>query len=263
MSYQANHNPALLSNQAFEAEKPVGLLQRVSTFLQLLPRRRKVLVELARGVIGLAALGCLGGTIGSLVLGSSVNESGQFAAAFQAGMGSLMVSGLFFAVLGAFGRVVFADVVGDWRKETGSSSHSREDRFAEIAIEFVGGAMWGIVCGLLIGVTAAVVGAFLAIALGPVTSGAVGGAGLGLILASWAAVFRSIRTKQEARRAREAAVALSAYFVSAATVAKNCTLEEMVKCRPSCQSHCPDSRANQAEGRGVGEVAGPGRECEG
>jgi hypothetical protein len=153
-------------------------------------RRRRLPVELARGTIGMASIGALGGALGSLLLSRCVSTSGPFAAAFQAGIGSLIVAGTLFAWLGARGRVVFADLVGDWQRETPAAPPTLEDRFGALAVEFVGGAMWGIVCGILVGVLAGAVGYYLGISLGPTAAGTMGGGFLGMSLALLAAGSR-------------------------------------------------------------------------
>jgi len=152
-----------------------------------------------------------------LMLGNVVCASGPFAVAFQAGIGSVVVAGTVFAVLGALGYVVFGDVVGDFRAEPGHGSPSAGDRFADVAVEFVGGATWGVVCGMLLGLAAGAVCLILGIAPGPTIAGTAGGALLGLVLAVLAGVFRSVRGKEETGTAfgTMGPLPFSAYFFSA------------------------------------------------
>ena len=160
-------------------------------------RRRILAVELMHGTAGLAMVGALGGTVGSLALAGSVRSSGAYAVAFQVGIGSVLVAGTVFAILGALGHVLFADVVGDFRAPSGEAGSSLGDRFADLAVEFSGGATWGIVCGMIIGVVVAALGpAFNAINAAPTAptlAGATGGAVLGLALSLLAALFRRVR----------------------------------------------------------------------
>ncbi len=169
--------------------------------LNRLVRRRILAVELARGTLGMAGIGALGGALGNLLLAHTVRSSGPYAAAFQAAFGSFIIAGATFAILGALGHVVFGDLVGDFRTAAGRGDTSREDRIADAAVEFVGGATWGIVCGMLIGVLGGTAGSLLGLPLGPVQSGTVGGALLGFVLEVLANVCRSIRGKREPREA--------------------------------------------------------------
>jgi len=131
-------------------------------------RRRLVAIEVVRGALGLAALAVLGAAVGEWLLASTVNASGRFAGAVKVGVGCAGVAALTFAILGALGHVVFADLVGDFRERRRKSGF-RWSALVEIPVEFAGGAIWGSVCGALIG-SATGVGCWL-LDLAPVGSG--------------------------------------------------------------------------------------------
>jgi hypothetical protein len=113
-------------------------------------RRRLVAIEVVRAAVGLALLAALGGIVGEWLLAGTVNASGRFAGAVKVGVGCAAVAAGMFAILGALGHVVFGDLVGDFR-ECRRKSTFRWAALLEIPVEFAGGAIWGTVCGTLIG----------------------------------------------------------------------------------------------------------------
>jgi hypothetical protein len=146
----------------FRAGTPIRLGQRPLRQEQLVLRHPalahahpgSLLAGVCRGAAGLALIGTFGAAVGEWLLTDTVRSSARFAAAFKIGAGSAVVAGLSFAVLGALGQVVFGDLVGDFR-ERRIRRVSALAALAERAVEFVGGATWGTVCGALIGVLAA------------------------------------------------------------------------------------------------------------
>ncbi|MBY0522725.1 MAG: hypothetical protein K2R98_04980 [Gemmataceae bacterium] len=119
-------------------------------------RRRLRVLQIVRGVLGLALVGFTGSMVGEWMLGATVRASGGFAIAVKVGTGSALVAATVFAVLGALGHVVFADVIGDFHERR--RMPFRWATLMEVAIEFHGGAIWGAVCGLLIGAITGAVG---------------------------------------------------------------------------------------------------------
>jgi hypothetical protein len=113
------------------------------------PRSR--LLALLGSALGLAFVGAAGGALGGWLLRDTIKANGPLPVAFQAAVGSVPVV---FAILGTRGHVVFGDLVGDCRERRRRQRPTIWMKLIETAVEFVGGAAWGAVCGLLIGVLA-------------------------------------------------------------------------------------------------------------
>jgi hypothetical protein len=199
-----------------------------------------LLAGVFRGATGLALVGILGAAVGEWLLTDTVRSSARFAAAFKLGAGSVVVAGLSFAVLGALGHVVFADLVGDFRERRIRRVPALV-ALAERAVEFVGGATWGTVCGALVGVLAAAgYWAFAEVPSGlaaQLITGAGSGALLGAVL---------ILSGRYARAVREAENS-GAYFAALgpfAFIATALTKAARKKCRePAC---CSEQSADAA-----------------
>jgi hypothetical protein len=144
---------------------------------------RLLTVRLVRGLIGLAAVGALGGVIAEMIRASSARETSA-ALPLLVAIGSSISGSISFAALAALGQVVVPELVGeDKRPRQGHGVGALVGHIAEQLAETACGAIWGAVCGLLIGVFAwaPVLGfAHLGSAALPL-AGAVGGALLAII----------------------------------------------------------------------------------
>lgn len=159
-------------------------------------RRRLLAIELAGRVAGLALVGAFGACAGFVLLAEVIPGIGPFAAAVKIGVGSAAVAGLAFALLGACGHVVFAEIVGDYRERRRRRVASFWPFLVDTSIEFVGGAAWGTVSGMLVGAAAGVAAFLLSLDGAALPSligaGTMGGSVLGLLLASLAIVARCL-----------------------------------------------------------------------
>jgi hypothetical protein len=143
---------------------------------------RLLMVRLIRGLIGLAAVGVAGGVIGDLIRGTTA--TGTTALPLLVAIGSSISGSISFAALAALGQVVLPEIVGEDKKpRSGHGVGAIVGHVAEQIAEIACGAIWGGVCGLLIGVFAwaPVLGfGHLGSAALPL-AGAVGGAMLAII----------------------------------------------------------------------------------
>jgi hypothetical protein len=163
---------------------------------------RLLTVRLVRGLIGLAAVGALGGVIAEMIRASSARETSA-ALPLLVAIGSSISGSISFAALAALGHVVFPELVGEDKKpRSGHGVGALVGHIAEQFAETACGAIWGAVCGLLIGVLAWVPAVGLASlgALAAVIAGAVGGAMLALIFSIVIVSFGSKATSATALR---------------------------------------------------------------
>jgi hypothetical protein len=148
-----------------------------------------LLARLTRGIAGFALLGAAGGGIADLVVGSSAAPGGTVMVA-AVGLGSAVACSISFALLAAAGCVVLPELVGESKESrTGRGVRAQLGRVLDTLLEAGCGAMWGGICGLLIGVLAWVANGLVQVAgaapLARIPAGAAGGA----ILAGLFAMF--------------------------------------------------------------------------
>jgi hypothetical protein len=141
----------------------------------------------------------VGGALGGWLLQDTVRADGPLPVAFQAALGCALVTSIVFAALALRGHVVFGDLVGDCRERRRKKRPSILGWAVETTIEFVGGATWGAVCGLLIGALAgAARGCVVTGTGGPITisaAAALGGAAAGLALGAVAGMVRGLQNR--------------------------------------------------------------------
>lgn len=159
-------------------------------------RRRLLALEVAGRVLGLAALGGAGGLLGFVLCRETIPAVGPVATGFKAAVGAGLAAAVVFAVLGACGHVVFGEIVGDYRDRRRRKRGAWGPLLLDGVVEFIGGAVWGAVCGMACGGGAALAQWTLALNgaafLGMAAAGAGGGAALGLLLAGAALLIRHL-----------------------------------------------------------------------
>jgi hypothetical protein len=164
-----------------------------------LAQERLLAVRMVRGVIGFALVGAAGGAIGDLILAKTAATRGAGALPLLVALGSAASGAVSFALLAAMGHVVVGEIVGE-DKPCGRGGYgvwAIVGPIFDVGGEVMCGAIWGTICGLLIGVLSWVADA----ALGPfatVTAGAMGGALLGAIFCVLIAVVGMKRPSPKA-----------------------------------------------------------------
>jgi hypothetical protein len=183
-----------------------------------LARRWVRAARLLGGSVGMAVLGALGSVIGAWLLASLSQPSGGFPAAAKVGVGSALLAGGVFGLLGALGHVVFAELIGDYSETEERRFPSSWASLVDGAVEFIGGAIWGIVCGAATGVVVGSASHLLGITIegwpGLIISGAAGGGVLGLLLAALALILPRGAGPVGAEHAALGPLPLHAYFFS-------------------------------------------------
>jgi hypothetical protein len=178
-------------------------------------------VRLLRGVVGLALVGAAGGAIGSLLLSSPANGKAGSALPVVVGIGSALSGALSFALLGALGFVVLAEVVGEEKpRRYGGGVSAILVQMTEIWAETACGAIWGAICGLFIGLIVWLLDVTLGLphvgALDNILAGVLGGLLLATIFG--ACILTAPRTKKASWMAQHWAdlgpLPITTYFAS-------------------------------------------------
>jgi hypothetical protein len=133
-------------------------------------------------------VGAAGGALGDLLLAQPGKSAVTIPLALLVTVGSVLSGALSFFVLGAMGRVVLPELVGEEKLlRPGRGSGAMIAQLADTLLEAICGGIWGAMCGLFIGVLAAVADAALGLPRGGmaegILAGAVGGALLGIVFA--------------------------------------------------------------------------------
>jgi hypothetical protein len=122
--------------------------------------RRLALVGAVLSTLVVVLVGIAGGVFAALLLAHQDRLMGTNAIALALGMGSAVCAAPLFALLSAPGWVMYADLIGEL-EDVRNSPHSGGRAVTAALIEAWGGFLWGLVCGIGIGVLAAVLGSML------------------------------------------------------------------------------------------------------
>ena len=135
-----------------------------------LANQRLALAGALTSALVVILVGTLGHAVGATFLATIDLAPGEIGVAPALGMGSALCGAVGFAVLAMFGWVLFADLIGEFESADESSRGAGRAATA-VLFEAWGGLLWGTVCGIGIGIGAAVVCGFLGFI--PVSLGAV------------------------------------------------------------------------------------------
>jgi hypothetical protein len=143
---------------------------------------RLVTVGCVSVTVGFALVGAAGafGVVSLLLRPGKASGAGSMLAAL--GTGGMLCGAIAFAVLGALGHVVLAELVGE-RSAESSRPSSRAAAIARVLVEAVGGALWGAVWGLFIGIISGVIEVFVLPNAELIVAGMLGGMIVGLTAA--------------------------------------------------------------------------------
>lgn len=135
----------------------VAVLDRLSLIQARRPRPRRIRPSRTAGsLLSLTAAGTAGGAVGEVILARSARPIDSMSLLMATATGSAISAAVLFAALAAVGFVVFGDVVGEIEpREATRRYRGRGGRLVALVAEMVAGALWGVGCGVAVGVAAA------------------------------------------------------------------------------------------------------------